>query len=308
MNTNPLMPLLAAVLLAGFPSRSHAALNLVATTPDLGALAREIGGDRVEVATLAKPLEDPHFVDAKPSFLVKLNRADALLEGGAELELGWLRPLLEGARNPRLATGAPGRIDGSQGVELLDVPATLDRSKGDIHAAGNPHYLTDPANARIVASHLAEGFARLDPRSADTFRANLKRFTAELDAKLVEWQKRMEPHRGRHVVAYHNSWPYFAQRFGLKIDIFLEPKPGLPPAPAHLAEVLTRMKQVDARVILVEPYLDRRMAERVARQTGATVVDAPYLPGGVKGTEDSYLKLIDYLVTSIAQALEAEGK
>ena len=308
MNTNPLMPLLAAVLLAGFPSRSHAALNLVATTPDLGALAREIGGDRVEVATLAKPLEDPHFVDAKPSFLVKLNRADALIEGGAELELGWLRSLLEGARNPRLATGAPGRIDGSQGVELLDVPATLDRSKGDIHAAGNPHYLTDPANARIVASHLAEGFARLDPPSADTFRANLKRFTAELDAKLAEWQKRMEPHRGRHVVAYHNSWPYVAQRFGLKIDIFLEPKPGLPPAPAHLAEVLTRMKQVNARVILVEPYLDRRMAERVARQTGATVVDAPYLPGGVKGMEDSYLKLIDYLVTSIAQALEAEGK
>jgi ABC-type Zn uptake system ZnuABC Zn-binding protein ZnuA len=129
-----------------------------------------------------------------------------------------------------------------------------------------------------------------------------------LDAKLAEWQKRMEPYRGRHVVAYHNSWPYFAQRFGLKIDIFLEPKPGLPPAPAHLAEVLTRMKQVNARVILVEPYLDRRMAERVARQTGATVVDAPYLPGGVKGTEDSYLKLIDYLVTSIAQALEAEGK
>jgi len=308
MNTNWLMPLLTAVLLAGFPSRSHAALNVVATTSDLGALAREIGGDRVDVATLAKPTEDPHFVDAKPSFLVKLNRADALIEGGAELELGWLPPLLEGARNPRLAPGTPGRILCNQGVQMLDVPATLDRAKGDIHAAGNPHYLTDPANARIVAGHLAEAFSRLDPPSADTFRANLKRFTDQLDAKLAEWQKRMEPYRGRHLVAYHDSWPYLARRFGLKIDIFLEPKPGLPPAPAHLAEVMTRMKQENVRVILVEPYLNRRTAETVARNTGATVVDVAYLPGGVKGTGDRYVNLIDHLVTSIAQALEGGGK
>jgi len=308
MNTNSLIPLLTAVLLAGSPIRGHASLKVVATTPDLAALAREIGGDLVELTTLAKPTEDPHFVDAKPSFLVKLNRADALLEGGAELELGWLPPLLEGARNPRLATGAPGRILCNQGIQMLDVPAALDRAKGDIHAAGNPHYLTDPANARIVAGHLAEAFARLDSRSADTFRANLKRFTDQLDAKLLEWQKRMEPYRGRHVVAYHNSWPYFAQRFGLKIDLFLEPKPGLPPAPAHLAEVMRRMKEVDARVILVEPYLNRRTAETVARNTGATVVDAAYLPGGVKGTDDSYVKLLEYLVTAIAQALETGGK
>jgi ABC-type Zn uptake system ZnuABC Zn-binding protein ZnuA len=191
---------------------------------------------------------------------------------------------------------------------MLDVPATLDRAKGDIHAAGNPHYLTDPVNARIVAGHLAEAFSQLEPASAGTFRAGLKRFTDQLDVKLAEWEKRMEPHRGRHVVAYHDSWPYLARRFGLKIDLFLEPKPGLPPAPAHLAEVMTRMKQVNARVILVEPYLDRRMAETVARKTGATVVDAAYLPGGVKGTDDSYVALIDYLVTSIARALEAEGK
>jgi len=308
MNTNWLMPLLPAVLLAGFPIRGHASLKVVATTPDLAALAREIGGDLVDVTTLAKPTEDPHFVDAKPSFLVKLNRADALIEGGAELELGWLPPLLDGARNARLAPGAPGRINGRQGVQMLDVPATLDRAKGDIHAAGNPHYLTDPANARIVASHLAEAFSQLDPPSADTFRASLQRFTDQLDAKLVGWQKRMEPYRGRHLVAYHDSWPYFARRFGLKIDIFLEPKPGLPPAPAHLAEVMTRMKQENARVILVEPYLNRRTAETVARNTGATVVDAAYLPGGVKGTGDGYVNLIDHLVTSIAQALERGGK
>jgi zinc/manganese transport system substrate-binding protein len=279
-------------------------LKIVATTPDLAALAREVGGDLLEITTLAKPTEDPHFVDAKPSFLVKLNRADALIEGGAELELGWLPPLLEGARNPRLAPGAPGRILGSQGVQMLDVPAALDRAKGDIHATGNPHYLTDPANARIVAGHLAEAFAQLDPPSAGTYRANLKKFTDHLEARLAEWQKRMEPFRGRPVVAYHDSWPYFAERFRLKIDLFLEPKPGLPPTPAHLADVIGRMKATDARVILVEPYLDRRTAETVARKTGAAVVDAAYLPGGVKGTDDRYLNWMDHLVTSLAQALE----
>jgi zinc/manganese transport system substrate-binding protein len=305
---NQLLTLLAAMLLAGFPIRTHAALKVVATTPDLGALAREVGGNLVEVTTLAKPTEDPHFVDAKPSFLVKLNRADALIEGGAELELGWLPPLLEGARNAHLAPGTPGRILGNQGIQMLDVPATLDRAKGDIHAAGNPHYLTDPDNARIVAGHLAEAFALLDAPSAGVYRANLKRFTDQLDAKSLEWQKRMEPYRGRRVVAYHDSWPYFAKRFGLKIDLFLEPKPGLPTTPAHLAEVIGRMKEDHTRVILVEPYLNRRTAETVARDTGAQVVDVAYLPGGVKGTEDSYVKLMDYLVDSIARAFEAEKK
>jgi zinc/manganese transport system substrate-binding protein len=292
------------VLLAASPFGAHAALKVVATTSDLAALVREIGSESVEITTLAKPTEDPHFVDAKPSFLVKLNRADALVEGGAELELGWLSPLLEGARNPRLASGAPGRILGNRGVRMLDVPTALDRAKGDIHATGNPHYLTDPANARIVAGHLAEAFAELDPPSAGAYRANLKKFTDQLDARLVEWQKRMEPFRGRPVVAYHDSWPYFAERFGLKIDLFLEPKPGLPPTPAHLADVIGRMKATDARVILVEPYLDRRTAETVARKTGATVVDVAYLPGGVKGTDDHYLNWMDHLVTSLAQALE----
>ncbi len=306
--TRTLIPLFLTVLLAAFPIRGWAALNVVATTPDVAALAKEIGGDQVSLTTLAKPSEDPHFVDAKPSFIVKLNRADALVEGGAELEIGWLPPLLEGARNSRLEPGAPGRINCSQGVELVEVPATLNRAKGDIHAAGNPHYLTDPVNGRIVAAHLAEVFSQLEPKSADTFRANLKRFTDELDAKLAVWQKRLEPFRGRHLVAYHDSWPYFARRFGLEIDLFLEPKPGLPPTPAHLAEVITRMKQENARVVLVEPYLNRRTAETVARDTGAVVVDAAYMPGGVKGAGDTYLQLIDYLVTSIAQALESGGK
>ena len=221
---------------------AHAKLNVVATTPDFGAIAKEIGGDQIDLTTLAKPTEDPHFVDAKPSFIVKLNRADALIEGGAELEVGWLPPLVEGARNAKLEAGKPGRISCVQGLSLLEVPTTLDRSKGDLHAAGNPHYTTDPVNAKIVAGTIAEAFAKLDPKSADAYRANLATFTARLNAKLAEWQKLLELFKGRRIVTYHNSWPYFAARFGVKMDLFLEPKPGIPPSPSHLAEVITKMK------------------------------------------------------------------
>ena len=285
------------------PCLAQAKLNVVATTPDFGSIAREIGGDKVEVTTLAKPTEDPHFVDAKPSFVVKLNHADALVEGGAELEIGWLPPLLEGSRNRKLETGAPGRILSSQGIQLVEVPATLDRSKGDIHAAGNPHYMTDPANARIAAQHIAEALSSLDPKSAATYQANLKRFTDQLDAKLAEWEKLLAPYKGQEVVAYHDSWPYFARRFGLNIDMFLEPKPGIPPTPAHLAEVILKMKEDHIHVIIVEPYQNRRTAETVARDTGATVVDVTQFPGGVKGTESGYIQMMDYMVSSLARAL-----
>jgi zinc/manganese transport system substrate-binding protein len=307
-NTKMNLPLVSALAWLSLSLAAQAKLNVVATTPDFAAVAKAVGGDQVEITSLAQPTEDPHFVDAKPSLILKLNRAQVLLEGGAELELGWLPPLLQGARNPRLAAGAPGRILCNQGVSMLEVPATLDRSEGDIHAAGNPHYMTDPANAQIVANHLAEVFCQLDPKSAETYRANLKTFSDQLTARMAEWQKLLAPFQGRHVVAYHNSWPYFARRFGLKIEMFLEPKPGLPPTPAHLAEVIARMKAEQARVIFVEPYLDRRTAESVARSTGAKVIDVAYLPGGIKGTEGDYLKLMDYLVTSLAKALAEPTK
>lgn len=296
-------PLRLALLLVWLPFLAQAKLNVIATTPELGDIARQIGGAKVEVNTVARPTEDPHFVDAKPSFFVKLNRADALVEGGAELEVGWLPSLIEGARNPKLTAGAPGHIPCSQGVQLLEVPTTLDRSKGDIHAAGNPHYMMDPANARIVAAHLADAFCKLDSKSCEVYRANLITFTAQLDAKLAEWQKLLEPYKGQRIVAYHNSWLYFGQRFGLKIDLFLEPKPGIPPSPAHLAEVIAKMQEEKIRVIFVEPHLNRRTAEAVARNTGATVLNVSQFPGGVKGTEGGYLQLMDYLVTSLAKAL-----
>ena len=285
----------------------RAALNVVATTPDLGAIAESIGGDRVSITVLTKPTEDPHFVDAKPSFMVKLNRADALIEGGADLELGWLPPLLRGARNAKLALNSPGRILASEGVQLLEVPSALDRSQGDIHAKGNPHFMTDPINAKIVARHICESFCQIDDAGCDAYRANLETFSRQIDEKLKEWEQLLAPYRGNRVVAYHNTWPYFGRRFGLNIDLFLEPKPGIPPTPSHLAGVIRDMKADSIRAILVEPYQGRRTAERVATATDAAVLDMTQYPGGVSGTEAGYVKLIDYLVKTLAKGLAAEG-
>jgi zinc/manganese transport system substrate-binding protein len=286
-----------------FAATGFAKVSVVATTPDFGALAMEIGGDKVEVFTVAKPTEDPHFVDARPSFVVKLNRADALVEGGAELELGWLPPLLDKARNKKLDAGKPGRIVALEGVQLLEVPAVLDRSKGDIHAAGNPHYTTDPLNGKIVAEHIANAFSQLDPKSASVFKANLKKFNDRIDAKMQEWQKALASYKDKRIVAYHNAWPYSAKRFDLRIDLFLEPKPGIPPSPSHLAEVVSTMKTENIKLILVEPHRDRRYAETVASHTDAVVLDvAPY----PKKADETYEDWMDGFVKSIVKAFESK--
>jgi zinc/manganese transport system substrate-binding protein len=298
-----LLPLLALALTA---SMAQAKLNVVATTGDLGSIAKEIGGDQIELAVLAKPAEDPHLVDAKPDFIVKLSQADVVVEGGAGLENGWLPALLDKARNGKLMAGAPGHISCATGVKLLDVPATVDRSLGDIHAAGNPHYVIAPSNAKIVAKNIAEGFCNNDPQSADFYRANLKKFDDEIDAKLIEWHKALDPFKGRSVVASHDSWPYFAKEFGLKIDLFLEPKPGIPPTPAQLAGVIAKMEQENAVVIIVDTYLDRAPAGTVARDVNAWLVDVTQFPGGLKGTEGGYIPMVDRLVKKLEQALAGE--
>ncbi|HEV8358483.1 MAG TPA: metal ABC transporter substrate-binding protein [Gemmatimonadales bacterium] len=292
----------ALIAVAGIGAPAPKKLTVVATTPDLAALAREIGGDAVVVAALAKPTEDPHFVDAKPSHLVTLNRADVLIEGGAELELGWLPPLLDNARNGKIAAGAPGRIVASQGIRMLEVPATFDRSKGDVHSLGNPHFLVDPLSAKIVAGEIADHLERVDPANAEAFQANLKRFDDTIDRKLVEWQKLLAPFRGTRIVTYHKDFVYFAERFGLEIVEELEPKPGIAPSPAHLAKVISTMQTTKARVILVQPYQNRRTAETVARQTGAMVLDMPQQPGAIPNTA-TYFDVMDHLVQTLAAAL-----
>lgn len=305
MHTIDMLRLAAATLIAGSGLSAAVArpLNVVATTPDLAALAREIGGPAVRVTALAKPTEDPHFVDPKPSHLVTLNRADVLIEGGAELELGWLPPLLDNARNAKIAAGAPGRIVASHGIRLLEVPATFDRSKGDVHSLGNPHFLLDPLNTKLIAAQIADHFAQLDPASADAFRANLRRFDAAVDRKLLEWQKQLEPYRGAKLVTYHRDFVYLAARFNLEVVETLEPKPGIAPSPAHLAKVVSTMLATGAHVILVQPYQNRRTAETVARQTKAVILDMPQQPGAIK-TVTTYFELMDYLVRTLATGLE----
>ncbi len=298
----------ALFLILGLPLMAQAKINAVSTTPDLGAIATVIGGKFVEVTSLARPTEDPHFVDAKPSFILKLNRADALIEGGAELEIGWLPALLENARNPKIEAGAPGRISCVEGVDLMDVPATLDRSKGDIHAMGNPHYLTDPINAKIAAQHICAGFVALDAKNAESYRASLAKFNAQADESLARWQKILEPYQGTRLVAFHNTWPYFARRFHLRIDLFLEPKPGIPPTPAHMAEIIDTMKNEHLRAILVEPYQNRKTAEKAATETHSIILDFTQYPGGVKGTDGGYIELMDYLVNTLAKTLAAPSK
>jgi zinc/manganese transport system substrate-binding protein len=293
--------LILSVFLSAFSAQAK--LNVVATLPDFGSIAREIGGDNVNVTVLAKPTEDPHFVDARPSFVVALRSADVLIDGGAELELGWLPPLLQNARNAKLDVGKPGRVQASQGIRLMNVPTNVTRAAGDVHALGNPHFAVDPIIAKAIAQHIAQSFAAVDPPNAATYDANYKKFEAAINAKLQQWGATMLPFKGQHVAAYHDSWPYFGHRFGLEIDIFLEPKPGIPPSPSHLAEVITQMKAQKIKAIIVEPYHDRKIAERVASATGAKVVDFAQYPGALPDT-DTYVKLIDALVSRLAAALK----
>jgi len=296
------MRFLSSFLLLMIALPTQGRLNVVATTPDLAAIAREVGGSAVNVISLARPTEDPHFVEPKPSLIVKLRDADVLIEGGAELEIGWLPALVDRAGNRKISPGGTGHIKANDGVRMLEVPTELDRSQGDIHAAGNPHYLADPQNACIVARHIEKTLCALEPQSASQFRANTDQFVHDLEAKLAFWRQTLAPFKGQTVVGYHNSWPYFAERFGLRIDLFLEPKPGLPATPTHLAEIIGQMKQRRARVIIVDRYLDRRTAEAVASRTGAKVIEVTHFPGGIKDTEKGYVALMDYLVNALAKA------
>lgn len=295
---------LAVSLLGAAPS-SPAALKVVSTTGEYGALAAEIGGDRVSVTTIAKPTEDPHFVDARPSQIVALNRANVLIEGGAELEIGWLPPLLEGARNGKILAGAPGRIVASEGIQLLDIPLAADRSQGDTHVAGNPHFMLDPLNAKVVAEHIGRVFTNLDPAGASTYKANVDSFNARLDAKMKEWTEALKPYSGRQIVTYHPTWRYFGRRFSLRADTFLEPKPGIPPSPPHLARVMQKMEAENIRILLVEPYQPRKTAEAVASKTNATLVAVAQFPGALPGTT-TYIELIDTVVKRVAGALVAK--
>ena len=294
--------MLAAGLFAAAPAQAK--LNVVATLTDYGAIAEAIGGDKIKVTSLAKGTEDPHFVDARPSFIRVLNQADVLLEGGAELEIGWLPPLVNAARNAKILSGTPGHVILARGIRLLDVPTgPVDRSMGDVHPSGNPHYAFDPANGKIIAAQLAEVFGKLDAANAPAYEANLKKFNERLDAKLAEWTKAMEPFRGTKVITYHKSFDYFLERFGLVLAGTIEPRPGLEPSPTHINALIPRAKAAGVKLVLIEPNRPRKTPAYVADSTGAKLLVLPEMVGGAEKIAD-YISLFDYDVARITEALK----
>lgn len=282
---------------------AQAKINVVATLPDLGSLASEIGKDKIEIVVLGKPKDDPHFVEPRPDFVTSLHNADVLIDAGAGLEMSWLPHLLQKAKNPKLDVGKPGRVQASQGIRVLNIPTGVTRGSSEVHPDGNPHFTVDPVNAKAIAQRIAKAFMAVDPPNARFYDANCKKFETAIDAKLQWWRGAFQLLQDQHVAAYHDSWPYFAHRFGLKIDVFLEPSPGTPPSPAHLTEVIQKMKKNRIKLILVEPYQDRRIAEKVARAADASVIEFTQFPGGIPGT-DNYVSLINQLVKVIANAMK----
>jgi zinc/manganese transport system substrate-binding protein len=277
-------------------------LKVVGTIPDLVDLARQIGGDHVDATSIAVGYQDPHYVDPKPSFVVKLNQADVFIQVGLDLEIGWLPAILNQSRNAQIQRGGAGWIDASEGIELLQRPTRqLSRAEGDIHIFGNPHYWLDPLNGKIIAAHIAAVFARLRPESAGEFETNLTRFQTRVDEALVGWLERMRPYRGRRVIAYHNSWPYFERRFGIEIAGFVEPKPGIPPTPRDLVRVIQLMRQDHISTLIHSIYYDDKPSRFVADKAGAQVIVLATSVEGADGVED-YFDLFDYNINVLVDS------
>ena len=298
------MRLLILLLVLAPPAVGQAAgkLKVVATTTDLASVARAVGGDNVDVTALARPTEDPHFVDAKPSFIRVVNQADVLIEGGASLEAGWLPPILDSARNAKISPGSPGRVVAAQGIRLLDVPAQLDRSMGDVHPQGNPHFMLDPVAAKTVARNIQTAFCAVDGRGCPDYEAALRRFEDAVDAKVAGWQAALAPFKGTKVVTYHKDFDYFFDRFGMEVVDTLEPKPGIPPSPTHLTELIPKMRAERVRLIVIEPYRERNNPDFVAENSGARVLVLPAMPED-KDSAD-YLGSIDSDVHRLVEALK----
>jgi zinc/manganese transport system substrate-binding protein len=296
-----LVALVLFALVAAAPSRAD--VKVVTTTEGLAALAREVGGDAVRVESLSRGVQDPHFVDANPMLAVKLRNADLLVDVGADLEIGWLPPLVTQSRNGRIQPGGPRRLTAASVVALRDLPTgPVDRSLGDLHPAGNPHFLTDPARALQVAKALAERLAAIDPGSATAYRERLAALERRLAVATARWREALAPVRGRKVLTRHRTLTYFLEWTGLATAGELEPRPGVPPAPAHLASMVEVAKREGVKAIVVENYYDTKSADAVARFTGAKVVQIPGDVGGEPAVR-TYEQYVDVLVTRIGGAL-----
>lgn len=297
---------LCAVVLVFLPAGAEAKkLNVITATTDMAALVQEVGGDHINVESLAKGYQDPHFVEPKPSFLLKLRQADLLIVVGLQLEIGWLPPLITQSGNPRIQVSAPGYLDASQFAEILEIPTgVVTRAMGDVHPLGNPHYWLDPNNGRRIARGFAQKLGELDPADNAYFQQRFQDFDKRLTAAEQKWDGEMAPYRGRKLVTYHNSFPNFAKHFHLEVIGYVEPRPGIPPTPSHTIELIGLMKRENCKLVLVEPYFDLKTPNSIGAATGGKVV--VYLPsvGGEKQVT-TYFELFDYDIALITKAIQS---
>jgi zinc/manganese transport system substrate-binding protein len=291
--------LFLALLVGG---SADAKLRVVTSIETFADLAKKVGGDRVDVESLSHGYMDPHFVEPKPSLVLALNRADLLVHVGLELEIGWLPPLVLGARNDKIQPGAPGNLDVSSGIPVLDVPSVkVDRSMGDIHPSGNPHYWIPPDNALIIGREIAQKLEQLDPGGRQQYHERLAAFERELATRRAAWEKEAAPLHGLKVVTYHKSWSYLSKWLGLVEIGYLEPKPGIPPSPAHIAWLITTMRQDGVKLLIMESFYPRNTAELVAGKSGARAVVLPSDVGADKSVGD-YFALVDAVVKKLVEA------
>jgi len=304
MNVRHLFLLAAALAtITARPTAAQGRLNVMTTTEDLASIAREVGGDRITVEAIARGYQDPHFVEAKPSFILKLQRADLLIIVGRELEGSWLPPLIQQSRNSKIQIGAPGYLDASLNARILEIPqGQITRAMGDVHPLGNPHYWLDPDNGKVIARGVAEKVGQLRPADRAFFEQRLADFSARIDEAQKRWAAMMAPYKGTKVVTYHRSFSSFAERFGLEVIGYVEPRPGIPPSPQHTLDLIEEMKRQRVPLVLVEPYFDLRTPNSIGRATGAAVLVLPPSVGGVKQVPD-YFALFDYNLKLVIDAL-----
>jgi zinc/manganese transport system substrate-binding protein len=302
MRLHPTTLLLAALLAAPWPA--SAALRVVTTTEGLAALAREVGGDRVAVTSLSRGTQDPHFVDANPMLAVRLRDADLLIDVGLELEIGWLPPLVNQSRNAAIQPGGPRRLTAAASVQVLDVPTgVVDRSRGDLHPGGNPHFLTDPRRGAQVARAIAARLTEIDPAGAAGYQSRAATFTARLDAALARWKAQLAPLQGRKLLVHHRTLTYFLDWTGLVSAGEMEPRPGTPPPSSHLADLVALARQEGIKACVVENFYDSKADELVARLAGGSVVRIPGDVGGEAGAT-TYEAWLDLLVQRISAAVK----
>ena len=295
--------LCAFALLAAPASEASAKVKIVSTLDDFSSIATSIGGGLVETEALAKGYQDPHFVDAKPSFILKLSRADLLIVAGLELEIGYLPPLIDQSRNAKIHPGGPGYLDVSTGCDILQRPtAQVTRAMGDVHPYGNPHYWLDPDNGRVIARAIAAKLTEIDPANRAAYEKGLADFEARLTEKDKEWKAKLAPYAGAKIVTFHNSWPNFAKHFNLDVAGQIEPKPGIPPTPSHTLEIINLITADKIKAILVEPYFDMKTPKYIADKTGATLLTFYPSVGGTEAIKD-YFALFDADIDMLAKAL-----